>query len=268
MSTYAIGDIQGCYTSLQNLLTKLQFEPKRDRLWFAGDLVNRGPQSLNVLRFIANLPNNPVVVLGNHDLHLLAAHAGIFTLRTEDTLQDVLAAPDATALCNWLRQQPFIYHDASLGYTMTHAGIAPHWTLQQALHYGTVLNHALVSPNYVDYLQALYSPRIQPTPLLRELTDYFTRMRFCDINGQLELTANGPPGTQPAGFMPWYEVPNRPMQHQKIIFGHWAALQGQSDHQFLYALDTGCVYGNELTALCLETRERISVQCAAISAIR
>lgn len=265
MSNYVIGDIQGCFQELTALLAKIHFNPKLDRLWFTGDLVNRGPQSLAVLRFVKNLIN-PIIVLGNHDLHLLAVVFGQAKLRKDDTLDEILAAPDCKTLCDWLRQHPLIFSD--LGYTMVHAGIPPQWSLDQAKSYAREVEIVLRGKNFPELLTHLYGDTpsqwddgLTSWPRLRLIINYLTRIRFCDANGALELNTKGTSTQPPSGFMPWFKIPSRLHLGSKIIFGHWAALEGKTDEPNIFALDTGCVWGKCLTALRLEDNARFSVPC-------
>lgn len=268
MANYVIGDIQGCFSEFKALLDQIQFKPSHDRLWFTGDLVNRGPQSLAVLRFIKNL-ENPIIVLGNHDLHLLAVANGSAALRPDDTLEEILAAPDRDILCDWLRQQPLLYHDSVLNYTLVHAGIPPQWTLKQALSHAQEVEKVLKSSHYQELLAHLYGDtpaqweeNLTGWPRLRLIINYFTRLRFCDANGALELKTKGKPDHLPsADFLPWFKIPSPAHHNLKIIFGHWAALEGNTGVPNIFALDTGCVWGKSLTAMRLEDEARFSVPC-------
>jgi bis(5'-nucleosyl)-tetraphosphatase (symmetrical) len=269
MATYCIGDVQGCFVELQSLLTHIQFNPKQDTLWFTGDLVNRGPQSLEVLRFIKSL-DKTVVVLGNHDLHLLAIVYGCVKQKPHDTLQDILVAPDRKELCDWLRQQPLLHHDAQIGFTLVHAGLPPQWDLQKAMHCAKEVEHVLRGDNYLEFLKHLYGnepdrwdENLTSWERLRVITNYFTRLRFCKGDGTLELATKGKLHTPPAGYLPWFKIANRQSKDLKILFGHWAALEGKTDELNVYALDTGCVWGNCLSAMRLEDGKRFSVRCSA-----
>ncbi len=268
MSDYAIGDIQGCFTMLQRLLCHVDFNEHTDRLWFVGDLVNRGPESLAVLRFIKNLPLTPRITLGNHDLHLLSQLFSDNSWKNnDDTLDEILAAPDAEELGQWLRKQAILYHDTELNIVMCHAGINPMWDLTQAKACALQLEQALAGPNYCDYLTHMYgnepdhwSPDLKDDAMLRVICNYFTRMRFCDAQGHLLLTYKGTVDQAPNGLYPWYAVPNRQEIPADIIFGHWAALQGKCPHPRIHAIDTGCLWGGELTALRLQDKQRFSVR--------
>ena len=267
MADYAIGDLQGCYTPLQRLLDEIKFDDRSDSLWFVGDLVNRGPESLAVLRFIKELPVKPRITLGNHDLHLLAR---LFLenpwSHKDDTLDDILAAPDAQAFGQWLRNQPLLVQDTELNVVMSHAGIAPLWTLNHAKALASELELVLQGDSFCDFLEHMYgnkpnhwSEDLQGFARLRLICNYFTRMRLCDASGALEFTYQGTPDTIPDKFYPWYATPNRYDIEADIIFGHWAALQGQCPNRKIHAIDTGCVWGGALTALRLQDMRRFSV---------
>ncbi len=268
MATYAIGDLQGCFDALQRLLDKLQFDPARDQIWLAGDLVNRGPDSLATLRFVKSLRNNAITVLGNHDLHLLAIAADHKT--TKDTgLKEILSAPDLNELIDWLRKQPLLHYDDQLGFALVHAGIYPAWTLQQALDYAEELHQILAGDDYLDFIHQMYGnkPRIWRNKLkgwdrLRFIVNSFTRMRYCDSDGKLNLKDKGPPGSQGSGSVPWFDMPKRKTINNRIVFGHWSTA-GRLDRPDVHALDTGCIWGGDLTALQLDTEypSYISIAC-------
>ncbi|MGE3541287.1 MAG: symmetrical bis(5'-nucleosyl)-tetraphosphatase [Candidatus Tectimicrobiota bacterium] len=268
MATYAIGDVQGCFTALCALLERLSFHPARDRLWFAGDLVNRGPQSLEVLRFIKSLGESAVVVLGNHDLHLLALGCGQAEPKRGDTLNAVLAAPDRDDLLTWLRHRPLLHHDAGLGMTMLHAGLPPQWTLARAQAAAAEIEVLLRRPDYASALRQLrqrtpaaWADTLEFWEQRRYITHCFTHLRYCDAVGRLALGVKGRPGSQPPGYVPWFAVPQRASASLDIVFGHWATL-GPCTAPGVHALDTGCVWGGALTAMCLESRQRFSVPCS------
>lgn len=263
MATYAIGDVQGCYDELQALLEKINFDVAKDQLWFVGDLVNRGPKSLEVLRFIKKLANAKVV-LGNHDLHLLALASGFSY--SNHTLHPVLTAPDCDEIIAWLKQLPLLYHDEKLNYVMVHAGIYPFWDLAQAKKYARELENALLQEPLPELLKNLYGdlPEKWHDDLigyerLRFICNVFTRMRFSTPDGKLEFKSVAKVGSQPAGYLPWFQIPKRQTQNINIIFGHWAALEGKTNAPNLFALDTGCVWGRALTAMRLEDRKYFSV---------
>lgn len=268
MSNYAIGDLQGCLVPLQDLLAHIQFDADKDTLWFVGDLVNRGPDSLGTLRFIKTLGDKHHIVLGNHDLHLLAlshhAHPGWHN----DTLQEILTAPDRNELLDWLHQQPLFYYDKKLNYCMAHAGLAPAWDLAQAEALAKEISGVLIGPNAGDFFHHMYgnTPNqwhddLQGWDRLRCITNYFTRVRFCFGDGSQDLEHKGKINSQGAELMPWYEVPGRKNAELNIIFGHWAALGGVTSVPHTFALDTGCVWGYSLTAMRLEDRKRFQVSC-------
>lgn len=260
MSTYAIGDIQGCYNELLDLLSLIEFNPQKDVLWFTGDLINRGSQSLDVLRFVKSLGKSAISVLGNHDLHYLAVASQCEPLQKKDTFHDILAAPDAEELFQFVRQFPLIHHDPQLKFTMVHAGLAPQWTLKEALDCSREFEIILRNENYRDFLQHMYGDT--PGERFRLIVNYCTRMRYVDKKGHLELKYKGPIGAQPKGFYPWYSVSTRKTKKEKIIFGHWASLQGKADTVNIYALDTGCCWGNSLTALRLEDEQYFQINCS------
>lgn len=264
MATYAVGDIQGCLSSLCDLLDGAQFNPQQDTLWVAGDLINRGPQSLTTLRYIKNLPSTQIV-LGNHDLHLLAVAAGARNSSKKDTFEDILTAPDRHELLHWLQQQKLLHFDASFNCIMVHAGIPPIWSLAEAQGYAAEVETVLRSDQAADFFAAMYGKvpdfwldSLSGIDRLRTITNYFTRMRFCDAEGRLELNTKTGPETAPEGFAPWFAHPNHRCNEHTIVFGHWAALQGQTGHNNFIALDTGCVWGGELTMLRLDDFKKFS----------
>jgi len=265
---YVIGDIQGCYEPLKRLLDHINFDPQADRLWFVGDLVNRGPESLEVLRFIRELPVTPRVVLGNHDLHFLSQlWSPNPVARPRDTLFDLLNAHDAEDLGQWLRQQPVLYYDADLKVMMSHAGIAPFWDRMQAELYARELEQAIQGEDYKYFLTHLYEiepaehwdPALTGMHRLQVIDNYFTRMRCCNINMDLDLSYSAGLETLPQGSIPWYEVPNRIQLDVDLVFGHWSALRGICPVANIHALDTGCLWGGPLTALRLQDKKRYSV---------
>ena len=267
MATYAIGDVQGCFDSLMALLETLRFDPVRDRLWFTGDLVNRGPRSLETLRFVRDLGDRAITVLGNHDLHLLGVACGSRRLKAGDTLADVLEAPDCHELIAWLRRRPLLHRDADRGVTLVHAGLPPQWTLEVAQACAAAVEAELRGAGIKNLLRQMsgdrcdsWSASLPCTDQLGYIVNCLTRMRYCDSAGVLELREKGPPGSQPASYLPWFAVPGRLHAAETIVFGHWASL-GSCNESGVHALDTGCVWGGALTALCLETWERTSVPC-------
>ncbi len=265
MATYAIGDVQGCYEPLQRLIQHIRFDPSRDRLWFVGDLVNRGPDSLSVLRYIKKLGNLAVAVLGNHDLFLLAVAEQIATVRPEDTLQAVLAAPDREELLAWLRQQRLLYREGP--FAMVHAGLLPQWSIDEAEMLAHEVEVNLQGPSYRDTLRALYpskhlqwSSNLSGPTRLATIIKVLTRLRACSSDGQMESSYNGPPEQIPSGYFPWFKIENRKHRDTTIVCGHWAALGLHCEDQLL-SIDSGCVWGRELTAVCLEDRKLFQVPC-------
>jgi bis(5'-nucleosyl)-tetraphosphatase (symmetrical) len=269
MATYAVGDLQGCLEALQCLLKKVDFDPARDRLWLVGDLVNRGPQSLETLRFLYSIRESLVCVLGNHDLHLLAAGKNIERLKKSDTLLEIIDAPDRVELLEWLRQQKLMHYDEQRNIALVHAGIPPQWSLRKALKYAGEVEAALRDDNLLPaYLDGMYGndpakwdSDLKGVTRLRVITNYFTRMRFCTAEGKLDLKSKEGLGTAPAGYKPWFQHKERKTRDLKIIFGHWAALEGRSDEPGILALDTGCVWGGALTLMNVDTLERQSCKC-------
>ncbi len=258
MAVYAIGDVQGCLDELLWLLDQLRFDPASDRIWLVGDLVNRGPRSLETLRFVRDLGEAAVAVLGNHDLTLLALDAGVPLQKTYRRLAPVLAAPDRAALMAWLRHRPLLYHDPALGHTLVHAGLLPQWDLELARRCAQEVQDMLRGAHYRRFLHRMYgdmpdrwSDGLSGWGRLRLITNAFTRLRYCDESGRLDMRAKGPPGSQPKGLMPWFEVPWRRNADLNIVFGHWSAL-GLREERGVLALDTGCVWGGRLTAARLD----------------
>lgn len=267
MATYAIGDVQGCFASLMALLGAIRFNRRRDALWFTGDLVNRGPDSLGVLRFVTDLGPRAVCVLGNHDLHLLAVTHGQRKLRPRDTLRDILEASDRDALLGWLQHRPLLHRDDARQLSLIHAGLPPQWTLAEAQHHARAVEAGLQGPDFVARLAEITQKtcRQWTTPDAENArccytANCLTRMRYCSADGVLDLEHKGPPGTQPPPYLPWFAVPHRAHADQDIIFGHWASLGGYSAPG-LYGLDTACVWSGRLTAMHLETKRRTSVAC-------
>lgn len=274
MAIYAIGDIQGCYDELRDLLARLNFKPGRDRLWLVGDLVNRGPKSLEVLRFVKQLGGVVDCVLGNHDLRLLAEHVGARQTRPGSSLQAVLSAPDREELIDWLRRLPLLHHDDALGYTMVHAGLAPQWDLNTARACAREVERWLRGPDYRQLLHNMYgdhpdswSDDLTGWPRARVIINILARLRYCDAQGRMDMQANGPPGSQRPGLMPWFEVPGRRSIRMNIVCGHWSAL-GFYRAPGVTAIDSGCVWGGTLTAVRLDADETepVSLSCHAFRA--
>ncbi len=271
MSTYAIGDIQGCYKALKKLLKKIGFSPSSDTLWCVGDLVNRGPRSLDTLRYLQDMDDATAIILGNHDLHFIAITEDCAPARNKDTLGELLQAPDCRALSNWLRTKPLAHH-ASLqtdrgneDFLMIHAGVAPRWSLQRTLNLAAEVEHALQGSDYKDFLRNMYGDepirwfdQIKGQERLRTITNYLTRLRFCDDIGSLRLDVKEGLCAAPAGFKPWFDYENITPE-ATIIFGHWAALEGYTGKPHVYALDTGYVWGRCLTVMRLEDKKLFAV---------
>lgn len=264
MAIYAIGDVQGCHAELLALLEKIAFDPARDQVWFVGDLVNRGPKSLETLRTIRDLGPAAVSVLGNHDLHLLAVAAGISRTKHRDTFGAVLTAPDRDALLDWLRHRPLLHANAE--FYLIHAGLPPQWTVEQARELAREAEQAIQGENHHKFLARMYGNQpdrwddsLTEVDRLRFIVNSFTRLRYCTLGGRADFNQKGRPGTQPAGLLPWFDVPGRRSQGAKIIFGHWSTL-GFHVSRDAVCLDTGCLWGGELTALRLNGNfERIAV---------
>ena len=263
MATYAIGDVQGCYPELSRLLDKLRCDPAQDQLWFCGDLVNRGGESLQVLRMLHGLRENVVVTLGNHDLSLLAIaqRKPDAQSRVNPELREVLFADDAPVLFEWLRNQKLLHHDEALGWGMVHAGLAPSWTLRQGLRAAQEVERELSSPRHPRLLRNLFgnrpaawSSRLQGIERFRATINTMTRMRYCDVNGRIDFEAKGQPGSQKPGLYPWFAVPGMRRREVKLVCGHWSAL-GRFAGLGVYAIDTGCVWGGQLTALRVDEEE-------------
>jgi len=269
MATYAIGDSQGCVQALQRLLDEIRFDASRDRLWLVGDLVNRGPDSLATLRFVMALGDCAVVVLGNHDLHLLTVAEGLEKLRRDDTLEEVLAAPDREELLAWLRHRPLMHYEGE--FAMVHAGLLPPWSISRALELAAEVETALRSESYRSFLAKMYGNR--PARWTEALTGYdrlrvvvnaMTRLRLCTADGTMEFDHKGQLKSLPEGYVPWFEAPNRRSQDTPIICGHWSAL-GLLARDNLVALDTGCLWGRRLTALRLEDRKIFQISCRGLA---
>lgn len=265
MATYAIGDIQGCFEPLQQLLAEIGFDAKRDRLWLVGDLVNRGPQSLEVLRFVRGLGERAVTVLGNHDLHLVMVAYGYGRASAEDTLQPILDAPDREELMSWLRSRPLFHVEDE--YAMVHAGLLPSWSVAQAEELSEEVRAALMDTSFPDFLANMWGS--QPTgwsnglkgwDRLRVIVNAMTRMRFCGRDGAMEFRSKGPVASAPPGSLPWFEVPGRASADHAIVCGHWSAL-GLRIEKKLLALDSGCLWGGSLTAVRLEDRAVFQLPC-------
>ena len=259
MATYAIGDTQGCYHAFIALLARLQFDAKKDKLWLVGDIINRGCGSLEVLRWCYQHQSGIKTVLGNHDLHALAVAHGLKAAHRGDTLQALLDAPDAPKLLTWLRHQPLMISEN--GYVMVHAGLLPQWSVTQALSLASEVECALHADSHLSFFANMYGnlPNYWHDDLtgldrLRVITNAMTRMRICTVAGEMEFAFKGELRDVPSGYMPWFDVPTRQSSDSTIICGHWSAL-GLQKRKNIIALDTGCLWGGQLTAFCLETKQ-------------
>jgi bis(5'-nucleosyl)-tetraphosphatase (symmetrical) len=273
VTCYAIGDVQGCYAELRVLLQRLKFSPDRDQLWFVGDLVNRGPESLEVLRFVRALGDNAIVVLGNHDLHLLAVAHGSRRPRRSDTLDEVLAAPDRDQLLEWLLMRPLVHFDSTRGELLLHAGLVPQWTAAEAVALAREVETELRrNPRAVfDHMYGdepnVWKESLAGMERIRFVINVLTRLRVCTPEGRIELRMKGKPLDTHAPFRPWFEIEGRRSRDVHIVFGHWSAL-GLVTAPGVIGLDTGCVWGGTLTALDLDTgRPPVSVQCTEYQAV-
>jgi len=263
---WAIGDIQGCYKQLMELLLKIEFNPKNDYLWFVGDLVNRGKNSLEVLKFVYAYQDRIKVVLGNHDISLIASYFGL--KKSNPTIDPILNYKDADKLINWLRKQPFLHIDYMLGYAMAHAGIAPNFELGAAKYYSDILQKRLNSPQAKEWLRTILSkesnhfePHGQNIEIERYALSSFTRMRYCYKNGFLDFKQKGSPQSlNRDNLYPWFDCPINIDKELKIVFGHWSTL-GFVDRDDILALDTGCIWGRKLTAYELNSKKVAQIKC-------
>ncbi|MGB8337422.1 MAG: symmetrical bis(5'-nucleosyl)-tetraphosphatase [Burkholderiales bacterium] len=266
MATYAIGDLQGCYEPLQKLLRQFSFDSARDVLWFVGDLVNRGEDSLACLRFVKSLGDRAVTVLGNHDLHLLCVAEGVADGYRGDTLQEILEAPDRGEFLDWLRHRPLLHYEH--GYALVHAGLLPQWNLSQAQQLAREAEQALRGKNHKTFFAEMYgnkpdkwNEKLTGHDRLRVIINAMTRLRFCSADGHMDFDHKGSLENAPPGFYPWFEVPGRATENETIICGHWSAL-GLRVEKNLVALDSGCLWRSALSAFRLEDRAVFSVSCA------
>jgi bis(5'-nucleosyl)-tetraphosphatase (symmetrical) len=265
MATYAIGDLQGCFEPLERLLKSIAFDAARDRLWFVGDLVNRGPDSLACLRFVRGLGDAAVCVLGNHDLHLICVAEGVERTRKRDTLDDVLAAPDRAALLEWLRQRPLMHVEGT--HALVHAGLVPEWTVARARELAGEVEARLRAPDYRDFLARMYGDEpdrwddgLAGVERLRVIVNAMTRLRVCDASGAMVMGFKGEPGEASDAWTPWFDMPGRRSRDHALVCGHWSAL-GLCLRPDLLSLDSGCVWGRGLTAVRLEDRALFQVHC-------
>jgi len=263
MATYAIGDLQGCYEEFSRLLEKVAFDQAKDTLWLCGDLVNRGGQSLAVLRLVHSLGDRAITVLGNHDLSLLsvAERDEADQAKVNSELREVLFAPDRTLLLDWLRARPLLHVDRKLNFALVHAGLAPRWDIDTAERAAREVEQRLRSDGARRLLKAMFGnkpdlwlPRLQGIDRLRAAINVFTRLRFCDVRGRIAYSEKGAPGTQKPGLYPWYEVPGQKPRDTRIVCGHWSTL-GRFQGLGVFAIDGGCVWGGELIALRVDAEE-------------
>jgi bis(5'-nucleosyl)-tetraphosphatase (symmetrical) len=267
MAHYFVGDVQGCYTELQLLLQKVAFNPSSDQLWAVGDLIARGTGSLATLRFFQSLQDSAKVVLGNHDLHLLALHGKLKRVHPQDHLEELLNAPDIANLVNWVRQQPLVRTLPTHNIIMTHAGVPPQWDIATLEREAKQVSLALQQDDYLTALIAQmytadpesWSPTLTGIARRRYCINALTRMRFLHLDGQLDFKCKLPPSDQPsAQLRPWFEFPSKTVPQYTLVFGHWAALMGQTNNERIIGLDTGCCWGEHLTLWHLEKNEKIT----------
>jgi bis(5'-nucleosyl)-tetraphosphatase (symmetrical) len=268
MATFVIGDVQGCFEALEKLLDRIAFDSSRDRLWFVGDLVNRGPDSLATVRFVKGLGDAALSVLGNHDLHLLTVAEGFAQLHGGDTVADILQAADREELLAWLRCCKLMH--AEDGWAMVHAGLLPQWNIEEALALAAEVDRVLSGPDYRVLLRQMYGNQpdiwddeLQGIDRLRIIINAMTRLRLCTVEGKMDFRHKSAPRNLPAGYLPWYAVPGRKSAGQPIVFGHWSTL-GLHAGDDVVALDSGCLWGNALSALRLEDRKIFQVSCAGM----
>ena len=261
MAVYVIGDVQGCYKELKKLLTAINFNVSQDRLWFVGDLVNRGPDSLETLRFVRSLGDSAVTVLGNHDLHLLAVHYIGFNMKSSDTLNEVLAAEDSVELMEWLRFRPLMHYESDLNFALVHAGIYPGWSISEAIQRANEVESALRGAEITHYLKYMYgndpvcwSNDLEGMQRLRFITNVFTRMRYLKAGKKLDLTAKGAPDKlNSSKVKPWFEFKQSAIKHNRVAFGHWSTLP-TNQYGSCFALDSGCLWGGRITALRIDKK--------------
>ncbi|MFO7592754.1 MAG: symmetrical bis(5'-nucleosyl)-tetraphosphatase [Pseudomonadota bacterium] len=272
MATYAIGDIQGCFDELQQLIEKIHFDPSADRLWFTGDLVNRGPKSLETLRLVKALDTAALTVLGNHDLHLLAVWQNKqHHFKPNDSLGAIFRADDGEELLEWLRTRPLMHYDESLDVAMVHAGLPPQWDRDKALACAAEVETVLRGPKFHEFLSHMYgnkpdlwSDNLQGWERMRFIVNCFTRLRFCTSEGRLDFKHKGMPGEGEHGYLPWFAVPERQNRDLTVVFGHWSTL-GLYQENNVHAIDTGCLWGGSLSALRLEDGRVFSLPCEGYS---
>jgi bis(5'-nucleosyl)-tetraphosphatase (symmetrical) len=269
LSIYAIGDLQGCFEPLARVVEKLDFDPARDRLWFVGDLVNRGPDSLRCLRFVKSLGPAAVTVLGNHDLHLICVAEGVERRKKRDTLDDVLAAPDRDELIAWLRERPLMHVED--GFALVHAGLLPQWSVPRARALASEVEARLRGPDYRSLLEKMYGDKparwsddLAGIQRLRVIINAMTRLRMCDREGAMVLDFKGKPADASDAWTPWFDAPDRASRDHTVVFGHWSAL-GLCLRPDVLGLDSGCVWGRSLTAVRLADRALFQAPCPSAS---
>jgi bis(5'-nucleosyl)-tetraphosphatase (symmetrical) len=262
MAVYVIGDVQGCYRDLKRLLKAISFDAASDRLWFVGDLVNRGPDSLKTLRYVRSLGDSAITVLGNHDLHLLAVHYAGAKMKPSDTLQQILDADDCLELMEWLRFKPLMHFDPDLNFALVHAGILPGWSISVALERAAEAEKALQGKGFIDFLGEMYgnAPAIWSDDLrdmnrLRFITNVFTRMRYIEENNKLDFASKGAPDkSRPDKIRPWFELKQSAIKHNRVAFGHWSTLP-TNQYGSCFALDSGCLWGGTMTSLRIDKKQ-------------
>lgn len=261
MAVYVIGDVQGCYEELSRLLDAISFDATRDKLWFVGDLINRGPDSLNTLRFVRSLGDNAITVLGNHDLHLLALHYIGMERKSSDTLEEVLEAKDCVELMEWLRFRPLMHFDPNLNFALVHAGIYPGWSITTACHLAAEVEQVLRGADITTFLREMYgneptawSDKLADMDRLRFLTNVFTRMRYLRKGKRLDLSAKGAPSKMKSNSVtPWFAFSQSAIKHNRVAFGHWSTLP-TNQYGSCFALDSGCLWGGRITALRIDKK--------------
>ena len=273
MATYVIGDIQGCFDELQALLSLINYD-EHDTLWFCGDLVNRGPKSLEVLQFVRALGDKAITVLGNHDLHLLALYYQKKWPTEDNSLYPIFQYAHHKSLMKWLRKRPLAHYDKTYNCLLIHAGLAPQWTLNCALHCAAEVHETLKNKGFRAFFDNMYgntpdiwSERLAGWEKLRFIVNTFTRLRYCDDGGRYHMKHKGQPGRQPPGLIPWFEHPNRQNQDVTTLFGHWSTLGLNQSHNTI-ALDSGCLWGGSLTAFRLDDQQFFSLPCTRHSTLR
>ena len=268
MATYVIGDVQGCFEQLKMLLDKINYNPNNDTLWFAGDIVNRGPDSLATVRFIMQ-QKKAITILGNHDISLLARAFNAIDAKSKDTFEDILLAEDKDILIDWLLHRPLVHYSEEFKTIMVHAGIPPQWNLNQALRYSAEIEDKLQKGNPKNFLQSIFhesedtwSDNLTGTKRYCYIVNALTRMRFCYPNGKLELKTKDDLDSRPKDTYPWFSILNRELSSYEIVFGHWASIKGITNQNNVHALDTGCIWKGSLTAMRLEDKRLFSISCA------